>query len=125
MITERMQELAGMSITEASEKKAGFDLTTISATKWKELLKLINANSERPTKERNSWRWTGAGVSVWAGNDPISGKYAIGSSSRDDEKNYASYIGIQGQPDKVKMVVDFIKKNGRYKDFNPNDREFI
>ena len=61
----------------------------------------------------------GNGILIVTGNDPITGKYASsysGKSSvkRKDEKNYASYMGIEGKPELVANAVELIKKYATY-----------
>lgn len=104
--------------------EAGFDLTDISAAKWKDLMFIIRGPL-KPEKISGQlgWHWQGENVLVVTANDPISGVYHSGG--REVEKDYAGYIGIEGDPAAVKKVVQFIKKNSSYKDFNSTSREFI
>jgi hypothetical protein len=55
------------------------------------------------------WVWEGPGIKIHTGNDPISGKYGS-PGKREDEKDYASYIGIYGKKELVdkagKMIHD-------------------
>lgn len=112
---------------------AGFDLTDISAKNWKKLVKMIGAK-EKPKKGSGTktkygfselgWIWQGKDVVLVSANDPITGERYNGG--REAEKDYASYIGISGNPAMVKKVYDFIKKNAdNVKGYNKTEREFI
>jgi hypothetical protein len=119
------------SVNEESDKLInwGFDLTDIKASKWAELMTKIGA-SKIPKASKTiggspCWEWKGTFMSIYTGNDPISGKYAGGAHDRDIEKDYASYIGMVGPEGIVKAAVKFIKDNGDYKDESPNKRSYI
>jgi len=60
------------------------------------------------------FQWKGRGILIVTGNDPITGKFR-NPDRRDPERNYASYIGIEGDADKVKRAVELIKKNTSYR----------
>ena len=103
----------------------GFDLTSIKPSIWKKILKLIEAK-ETPEHDEYSWVWKGKDVSLYTGNDPISGEYASKGRRRENEIGYASYIGIEGKKDLVEKVADLIKKHADYiKDESPGERQFI
>lgn len=109
--------------TKKQKIEAGFDLTDISAIKWKELLKTIGAQ-EKGTKTPKGWNWEGDSILIVSANNPITGEY-YAPNYREDEKDYASYIGIEGNLEKVQTVVKFIKTNaGYYKEFS-NKRNYI
>jgi|CXWL01.1.fsa_nt_gi hypothetical protein len=116
--------------------EAGFDLTGISGSNWKKLLKLVGA-SETPVKfgpdekdehglSKLGWFWQGKNVLIVSGVNPITSEhYTYGK--RKDWFDYASYIGISS-PTKEgrKLVVDFIKKNAtNIKGYNKSQREYI
>lgn len=116
----KMKEL----VTEAT--KHGFDLTDFKPGGWERVLRGIGATT-KPKKMSTgypSFRWvgrraTGGKVEITTGNDPISG-------GPRGEKNYASYIGIEGDPQAVKDVVRLIKQEADYiKDESPGRRDFI
>ena len=111
-------------ITEAT--KHGFDLTDFKPGGWARVLRGIGA-STTPKKLNTgypSFRWVGkrakgASVQIVTGNNPITGEPR-------GEKDYASYIGIEGDPQAVKDVVRLIKQNAAYmKDESPGRRDFI
>lgn len=114
-------------ITEA--QKHGFDLTDFKPGGWERVLRSIGA-STTPKKLSTGYpafRWVGkrgigakrASVQIVTGNNPITG-------GPRGEKNYASYIGIEGDPQAVKDVVRLIKQEADYyKDESPGRRDFI
>ena len=106
--------------------KYGFDLTDISAREWAKMLKQFKLPS-KPKLQNSKWHWQAkdGSVLVVAANDPISGKYGAGSDSREDETDYASYIGIEGNVEIVKQIADFIKKYGQSKGYSAGRRSFI
>jgi len=114
----------GKEIVPGKEKwaKHGFDLTNLDLRFWKKLIKDLGI-SETPVLDGGAWLWTGDGIEIATGNDPISGKFASGK--RQLEVGYLSYVGIEGDPAKVKKVVDLIKESGDYKDESVGKRDFI
>lgn len=111
-------------ITEST--KHGFDLTDFKPGGWERVLRGIGATT-KPKKMSTGYpmfRWVGkrakgAKVAIFTGNDPITG-------GPRGEKNYASYIGIEGDPQAVKDVVRLIKQEADYiKDESPGRRDFI
>jgi len=114
--------LRNVLATEDNKAEWGFDLTGISADIWKQILKTIKA-SEKPTNNNDTWVWKGEKVTIYTGNDPISGKFA--RKGRGDEVDYASYIGIEGDRDLVEKVADTIREYGDCKDESPNERNYI
>jgi len=74
---------------------------------------------------RRGFVWHGEGIEITTGNNPITGQYS-NPNMREPEVNYASYIGITGLPDQVKMAVKLIKKHSSViKDESKNRRDFI
>jgi len=112
------------AIEPTGQDKWGFDLTDIPAEKWTELLGLIGYERSTPVTSEKGHQWPGEGVLIVTANNPITGEYYL-PNRRGREKGYASYIGIQGDADKVKMVADFIRTYGDYKDEEPHSRGFI
>ena len=111
-------------ITEAS--KHGFDLTDFKRNGFKQLLKAlkIRPKAELDRNERG-WEWKGNGILIVTGNNPITGEYA-GSMPRKNEKDYASYMGVEGKPDLVQQAVELIHKWASYiKDESPGKRHYI
>jgi hypothetical protein len=114
---------------DAKQDKWGFDLTDISSENWKKVLKVAGAKEQSKLIENDSitsWEWKGKDVVIYTGNDPITGKFARGSSNRQDEIGYASYIGIEGNKDMVSKVANAITKlASEIKDESPHRRSFI
>ena len=113
-------------LTEAS--KHGFDLTDFKNGGFQKVLKLLKITPKaKLTKKHGSyqWDWKGNGILIVTGNDPITGKYAT-PNRRKDEKNYASYMGIEGKPELVANAVELIKKYATYiKGESKGQRNFI
>ena len=71
------------------------------------------------------------GVIIVTGNNPLTGEYASAVSGkspvkRKKEKNYASYIGVEGKPELVQQAVELIRKFATYiKKESPGKREYI
>ena len=102
----------------------GFDLTNISAKNWQKILTSVEAGN-KANWSRYGWEWSGGDILIVTGNNPITGEYAL-SKNRGIEKDYAGYIGIEGNPDKVKTVVSGIKKYAdSIKGESKGGREFI
>ena len=68
--------------------------------------------------------WKGPGISIVTGNNPITGEY-MSPDRRENEKGFALYVGLEGDPDKVKEAVAMIKKIGSSKGESKGKREFI
>jgi len=114
-------------LTEA--KKHGFDLTDFKTGGFQKVLKGLGIRV-KPGEEggrTSGWEWKGNGIMIVTGNDPITGQYhSVSALKRKTEKNYASYIGIEGKPDMVEKAVELIKKHAIYiKGESPGKRNFI
>ena len=114
-------------LTEAS--KHGFDLTDFKNGGFQKVLKLLKIKPKaKLTKSKHGadqWEWKGKGILIVTQNDPITGKYAT-PGRRKDEKNYASYIGIEGKPDMVETAVELIRQYASYvKNESPGRRGYI
>jgi hypothetical protein len=110
----------------AEQYEWGFDLTSISAENWKKILK-ENGMHQGPINDSQlgAWVWTGPGIKIHTGNDPIKGTYAQGGK-REDEVGYASYIGVYGDKDKVTKVSKMISELADdIKEENPGDSRYI
>ena len=108
-------------ITEAS--KHGFDLTDFGYNKFPVVLKNLKI---KPTAEKGKigWEWKGNGIMIVTGNNPITGEYHSGN--RKNEKDYASYMGVEGKPELVDKAVELIKKYSNYiKGESPGRRDYI
>ena len=102
----------------------GFDLTDIDASDWKLVLSGVGIRDHEGKIGRDGWQWKGPGILIVTGNNPITGEYALGQ--REPEENYASYIGIEGEPEKVKIAADMIRELAKnIKDESPGERQFI
>ena len=117
----------------------GFDLTDISIENWKQLMKQFNLTDaglqtskalfegDQGTK---FWSWENPAIQIRTGNNPLTGEYA-GPLPREPETGYASYIGIEGEPDLVKQAAAFIRQHGQIKGADlsigesPNECGFI
>ena len=126
---EKLPTLADVQKKKLTEaKKHGFDLTDFKRNGFKQLLKALKI---RPKAEldRNGtgWEWKGNGILIVTGNNPITGEYASTSGiSRKNEKDYASYMGIEGKPDLVQQAVELVHKWASYiKNESPGTRSYI
>ena len=110
-------------ITEAS--KHGFDLTDFGHNKFPVVLKNLKIKP-RAEKGRYGWEWKGNGILIVTGNNPITGEYANEKIPRKNEKDYASYMGVEGKPELVDKAVELIKKYSTYiKGESPGRRDYI
>mgnify|MGYP001215146494 FL=1 len=106
--------------------KHGFDLAGFKPGGYKKVLKALGipmrSKIGRPEK---GFQWKGRDILIVTGNDPITGKFR-NPENRDPERNYASYIGIEGEEQKVKQAVKLIKQNLQYyKEESKGKRDFI
>ena len=110
-------------ITEAN--KHGFDLTDFKSGGFQKVLRDLGIKPKAKLG-KIGWEWKGNGILIVTGNNPITGEYANQNVPRKKEKNYASYIGVEGSPDLVKHAVDLIKHYSTYiKGESPGKRSFI
>lgn len=99
----------------------GFDLTHFDSPKnFEKLLALVGAKGGE--RGEDGFEWTGPGITIVTGNNPITGEYFRGN--RQNDPGYASYIGLTGNPDKVKKAAAYINKFDP-KDESPGRRSFI
>jgi hypothetical protein len=84
----------------------------------------ISALQEPKRGHIGEFIWSGSGIEVVTGNNPITGEY-IDSAKRPPDEGYASYVGIEGNSDKVGAVVRAVKRHGDYEDESRNVRDFI
>jgi hypothetical protein len=99
----------------------GFDLTHFDKpANFEKLLKMVGAKGGE--RGEDGFEWTGPGITIVTGNNPITGEYFRGN--RGNDPGYASYIGLTGDPDKVKKAAAYIKKFDP-KDESPGRRSFI
>jgi hypothetical protein len=115
--------LAESAINEAS-REYGFDLTEISANNWDEVLASVGIDSSDAEKTNDGWLWKNDKISIYTANNPVTGEY-YSNSKRSIEKNYASYIGLEGDPETVRKVAALIKERGQFKGESPTSRRYI
>ena len=103
--------------------KAGFDLTEMSAAKWIEMCETNGISTV--AINHKGWIWVSEKGIIITANNPITGEYYDGK--REKEKDYCSYIGIEGScEDWVFEVFDWIKWNCEsYKEANFGERNYI
>ena len=124
---EKLPTLADVQRKKLTEaKKHGFDLTDFKRNGFKQLLKALKIKPKAELDRNESgWEWKGNGILIVTGNNPITGEYA-GSMPRKNEKDYASYMGIEGKPELVEKAVELIKKYATYiKNEQPGRRGYI
>ena len=77
-------------------------------------------------RNESGWEWKGNGILIVTGNNPITGEYAGGTIKRKNEKDYASYIGIEGKPELVQQAAELVHKWAAYiKAESPGKRNYI
>ena len=116
-------------ITEANKHR--FDLTDFKSGGFQKVLRDLGIKPKAKAGKLG-WEWKGNGILIVTGNNPITGEYFTAQHGgkytvkRKKEKNYASYIGVEGSPDLVKHAVDLIKHYSTYiKGESPGKRSFI
>lgn len=106
------------------EAEWGFDLTHFDKpANFEKLLKAVGIPAKAEKKD-GTWFWTGPGIEIRTGNNPLTGEYGHGSKKREDDPGFASYIGIKGNADKVKKAAAYIRKFDP-KEETPNSARFI
>ena len=106
--------------------KHGFDLTDFKRNGFKQLLKALKIKP-KAQDGKHGWEWKGNGILIVTANNPITGEYYSGSKiKRKNEKDYASYMGIEGKPELVQQAVELVHKWAVYvKDESPGKRDYI
>ena len=99
---------------EGSVAEHGFDHTAIDVSSWLNLRNLLFLKDAVHVKDRY-FRWIGPGIEIRTGNNPVTGKYRE-EGRREDDKGFASYIGIYGDRDKVALAVKFIRAHGEFEE---------
>ena len=107
--------------------KHGFDLTDFKPNGFQKLLKALKIRPKAEIGRSSGWEWKGPGILIVTGNNPITGEYNSASKiKRKNEKNYASYIGIEGKKDLVLKAAELINKYASYiKREEPGRRSYI
>jgi uncharacterized protein (DUF3820 family) len=128
-------------LMEAPEEqlKWGFDLTGFPVGKWEDLVDMMGLKLERtlpevhplgyqsniPNNDRY-FDWIADGILVRTCNNPITGEHYTEHRKDDIRKGFASYIGIEGDADKVNTVVEWIKDTTNdIKEESPDRRDFV
>jgi len=120
------------------EREYGFDLTDFKGavsfksllkkhglTKYRKIWHPIFANGKKAGYYSYSWSNKDGTLELRTGNNPITGAYSQ-PKYRENEKGYASYMGIKGNNDKVMFLVDDIKTFATsIKGENDKELEFI
>ena len=116
---------AGSNGDDGAKYEHGFDHTSFdSPDDWVKVLKAAGITNLKASKGEDGFDWTGKGISIRTGNDPITGNYFRGKSP--NEPGFASYIGLTGDKGKVMAAVKTIKSLASYiKDESPGTRDFI
>ena len=118
-----MKTFNGFLITE--NREYGFDLTNISSDNFKKILDEFELDYKSRKKFKSyGWVWKNDKIEIVTGNDPVSGEHATGR--REDEKGYASYVGISGEDEYVEKAAKMFKELSEWmKGQNSEWREFI
>ena len=114
-------------------RQYGFDLTDFKNGGFQKVLRGLGIKpkairgDEVSGRKQSGWVWPGSGIIIVTGNNPITGEYYSGGKiKRKSEKNYASYIGVEGNAKKVELAVQLIKKWADYiKNESPGKRNYI
>lgn len=113
-------------IDELAPAQHGFDLTDMDVDDFRAFLGKFNlpANPVKfDTKAKYGFHWESKDLLLVTGNNPITGENMY--KNRQAEVGFLSYVGLEGNPLVVKKAVEFIKRNGDYKDESVGTREFI
>ena len=103
----------------------GFDLSDFKPGGFKKVLKALGIPATADHQGSRGFFWKGRDILIVTGNNPITGKFN-NPQNRKPERNYASYIGIEGSEEKVKRAVELIKKYTSYrKGESKGRRDFI
>ena len=126
------EELTLVRMLNEGKRQHGFDLTDFKSNGFQKVLKALGIRPKaKLDRNESGWEWKGNGILIVTGNDPITGKYASSYSGkspvkRKDEKNYASYMGVEGKSELVDKAVELIRKYATYiKREDPKRRSYI
>lgn len=125
-VTSRYSITAGDVVPFPQKKyEHGFDLTSVDTpANWKKILKAAGITNMEAKLEKRKFIWQGPDILIATGNNPLTGEYGDSERGRDLELGYASYIGLEGNKDKVMKVVKLIQQYDP-KDESPGKRRFI
>jgi hypothetical protein len=121
------EEFKLVNLLKEGKRQHGFDLTDFKNGGFQKVLKALGIRPKAQEGRSSGWEWKGNGILIVTGNDPITGEYYSQSSiKRKNEKNYASYIGVEGDSKKVDLAVELIRKYATYiKKEDPKRRSYI
>ena len=126
------EEIQLVKMLNEGKRQHGFDLTDFKSNGFQKVLKALGIRPQaKLDRNESGWEWKGNGILIVTGNDPITGKYASSYSGkspvkRKDEKNYASYMGVEGKSELVDKAVELIRKYATYiKREDPKRRSYI
>ena len=126
------EELTLVRMLNEGKRQHGFDLTDFKSNGFQKVLKGVGIRPKAQLDRNESgWEWKGNGILIVTGNNPITGEYASSASGkspikRKPEKNYASYMGVEGKSELVDKAVELIKKYATYiKNEDPRRRSYI
>jgi len=124
-LKEMLKAIGGGHLLTEATAKHGFDLTDFKNKGFEKVLKGLRIKPVSDHKGNKGFYWKGNGILIVTGNDPITGDY-YNSKARKPEKDYASYIGVEGKPELVEKAVELIKKYASYiKNEEPGKRGYI
>lgn len=106
-----------------TKTQAGFDLTKFKPGDFEKLLELLGLD-KKGKLDHTIWLWGNDKILLLTANNPITGVSGR-SYNQSQEKDYAGYIGLEGDKDLVDKAFEFIKNNADYKNVNPTHREYI
>ena len=126
------EEIKLVQLMREGKLKHGFDLTDFKSGGFQKVLKGVGIRPKaKLDRNESGWEWKGNGILIVTGNNPITGEYASSASGkspikRKAEKNYASYIGIEGKSELVLKAAELINKYASYiKREEPGRRSYI
>ena len=123
-LKEQLKRIGGGHLLKEAAKH-GFDLTDFKNKGFEKVLKGLKIKPVGDHKGNKGFFWKGNGILIVTGNNPITGEY-YNAGHRKAEKNYASYIGVEGKPELVTLAAELIKKYASYiKKEEPGKRGFI
>jgi hypothetical protein len=121
------EEIQLIGLLKEGKRQHGFDLTDFKRGGFQKVLKALGIKPKAQEGRSSGWEWKGNGILIVTGNDPITGEYYSQSNiKRKAEKDYASYIGVEGKSELVDKAVELIKKYASYiKNEDPKRRSYI
>ena len=130
------EELTLVRMLNEGKRQHGFDLTDFKSNGFQKVLKglgikpVAQHGSEVSGRKQSGWVWKGSSIMIVTGNNPLTGEYHSrnkeGKPMRKSEKNYASYMGVEGDSKKVDKAVELIHKFSTYiKNEDPRRRSYI